>query len=91
MWLTKPTPTNRQPHEDAVEWARRETWAFTAWKCKIYGLLLGVNLLLIFLISKGMPGHFLWRWLGIPLSITFVIFFAAFLFYVANAIGELIK
>ena len=88
MWLAKPQATQRQPHEDPVGWARKETWAFTIWKCKVYGLPLSVNLLVMILISKGMPGHFLWRWLGIPLSLSFVCLFAAFGFYAATAVGE---
>jgi hypothetical protein len=90
MWPAKPQPTQRQPHEDPVGWARKETWTFTIWKCKIYGLPLSVNVLLIVLISKGMPGHFLWRWLGIPLALSFAYFFTAFGFYAVSAIGELL-
>jgi hypothetical protein len=88
MWFAKPKPTQRQPSEDAVEWARRETWAFTAWKCKIYGLLLSVNVLLIILVLKGMPGHILWRWVGIRLVLAFAYVFTAFGFYAAHAVGE---
>jgi hypothetical protein len=90
MWLARPKPTQRQPNEGAVEWARKETMAFTIWKCRVYGLLLLVNLVLAAFISKGMPGHFLWRWLGIPLLLTFVLNFAAFGFFVSAAIGELL-
>ena len=89
MWLARPNATQRDPHEDAVEWARKETWAFTIWKCKTHGLLLALNLLLIGFMLKGMPGHVLWRWLGIPLVLTFAYVFTAFGFYAAHAIGEL--
>jgi hypothetical protein len=61
------------------------------WKCKIYGLPLSINVLLIVLISKGMPAHFLWRWLSIPLVLSFAYFFTAFGFYAASAIGELLN
>jgi hypothetical protein len=44
----------------------------------------------VVLISKGMPGHILWRWLSIPLALAFVYLFAAFAFYSAAAIGELL-
>jgi hypothetical protein len=91
MWLAKPQSTQRRPQEDPVGWARKETWAFTIGKCKVYGLPLSVNLLLIVFISKGMPGHFLWRWLGIPLSLSFAYLFTAFGFYAASAIGELLE
>ena len=90
MWLARPQPTQRQPGEDPVTWARRETWAFTIWKCKVYGLPLSVNLLLIVFISKGMPGHFLWRVLGIPLALAFACLFTAFGFYAVHAIGEIL-
>ena len=90
MWIARPQPAQRQPGEDAVVWAQRETWVFTVWKCKVYGLPLSINLLLIVLLSKGMPGHFLWRFLGIPLAITFVYLFTAFLFYAAAALGEIL-
>jgi hypothetical protein len=88
MWLAKPARTQRQADEDAVEWARKETWTFTLWKCKVYGLLLGVNVAMIAFISKGMPGHILWRWLGIPLSLAFASLFTAFLFYASHAVSE---
>ena len=88
-WLSRPRPTQRRPNEDAVEWARKETWAFTLWKCKVYGLLLGVNVVLIALICKGMPLHNFWRWAGLPLALAFGWTFSAFGFYAASAIGEL--
>lgn len=90
MWLVKPKPTQRQPSEDAVEWARRETWAFTIWKCKVYGALLGINVALAALTVKGMPLHGLWRWLGIPLVLSFAYLFSAFGFYATAAIGEVV-
>lgn len=90
MWFTRPQPTQRQPHEDPVKWAQRETWTFTIWKCRVYGLLLSFNLLLIAFILKGMPGHFLWRWLGVPLTLAFAYLFTAFLFYGSSVIHELL-
>jgi hypothetical protein len=41
-------------------------------------------------VSAGMPNHFLWRVLGIPLIVAFVCLFAAFGFYAAHAIGEIL-
>lgn len=90
MWLARPTPTQRQPSQDPVAWARDETWTFTIWKCEVYTLLLSVDLLLLGAISKGMPGDFLWRWLSIPVLLAFACLFTAFSFYVVMAIGELI-
>jgi energy-coupling factor transporter transmembrane protein EcfT len=55
----------------------------------LYGVLLALNLVLLVFVSKGMPGHVLWRWFGIPLALTFVYIFTAFVFCAAHAIGEL--
>lgn len=84
MWLAKLAPTRRRPNEDVVEWAQKATWTFTVWKCKIYGLLVGINVSFMIIISAGMPGHFLWQWFGIPLIIVFAYVFAALLFYAAK-------
>jgi energy-coupling factor transporter transmembrane protein EcfT len=56
----------------------------------IHGLLLSLIRLLIIFVSAGMPGHFLWRVLGIPLIVAFVYLFAAFGCYAAHAIGEIL-
>jgi hypothetical protein len=88
MWPAKPKPTQRGPADDPVEWARKETWTFTVWKCKVYGLLLGSDFALLILLTKGMPLHMLWRWLGIPVGLAFVVLFAAFGFYATAALTE---
>lgn len=51
----------------------------------IHGLLLSPIVLLIVFVSAGMPDHFLWQALGIPLIVAFVCLFAAFGFYAAHA------
>lgn len=88
MWFARPEPTQRQPHEDPVEWARKETWKFTVWKCKVYGFWVGLSAVVIVFISAGMPGHVLWRWIGIPVLIAFACAFAPFLFYVGQLAWE---
>jgi hypothetical protein len=90
MWFSRPQPTQRQPHEDAVEWARKETWAFTVRKCRIYGARVCMIAVPIALISKGMPLHFLWRWLGIPLLLAFACVFTPLLYFSGIALGELL-
>jgi len=90
MWFAKPKPTQRQPHEDAVAWARKETLAFTVWKCKVYSVRVGVTVSLIVFTSKGMPLHFLWRWLAIPLLLAFGCLFTPLLYYSFMALGELL-
>ena len=57
----------------------------------IHGLPLSLKVLLIIFVSAGMPGHFLWRVLGIPPIVAFVCLFAAFGFYAAHAIGEILE
>jgi hypothetical protein len=43
---------------------------------------------MVVLIAAGMPGHFLWRWLGIPLIIAFACAFTPFLFYGGRLLWE---
>jgi hypothetical protein len=52
-------PTRRRPNEDVVEWAQKATWMFTVWKCKIYGLLVGINVSFMIIISasRGIAAH----------------------------------
>lgn len=90
MWLARPAPTQRGPNDDWVDWARKETWAFAIWKCKVYGVRVSLTVALIVFISAGMPGYFLWRWLSLPLVIIFYCSFAPLLFYAGMAIGELL-
>jgi hypothetical protein len=90
MWLSKPVPTQRQPHEDPIEWAHKETMAFTSWKCRVYGAASVLNLLLITPLFAGMPFHSLWPILGIPLMPSFCFVFGALLFFAAVAVGEIV-
>jgi hypothetical protein len=90
MWFARPEPTERQPHEDTVEWVRRETWKFTVWKCKLHGFWVGLSVVVIVFISADMPGHVLWRWVGIHVTIAFACVFTAFLFYAGHLAWELL-
>jgi hypothetical protein len=90
MWFARPEPIQRQPHEDPAEWTRKETWKFTVWKCKVYGFWVGLGAAVIVFISAGMPGHFLWHWLGIPVIIAFACGFTAFLFYAGQLAWDLL-
>ena|ERR1039458_5442669 len=90
MWFARPEQTERQPHEDPIEWARREDWKFTVWRCKLYGFWVGLSALVIVFISAGMPGHVLWRWLRIPAIIAFACAFTLFLVYVGRLTWELL-
>jgi len=55
---------------------------------KRYGLLSAASALGVVLVAAGMPGHFLWRWIGVPLVIVFVCAFAPLLFYGARFLWE---
>lgn len=55
---------------------------------KRYGLLSAAICIMVVLIAAGMPGHFLWRWLGIPLIIAFACAFTPFLFYGGRLLWE---
>ena len=55
---------------------------------KRYGLVsCGIAIAAMF-IASGMPGHFMWRWLGVPLILAFVFTFALFLFHGARLLSE---
>jgi energy-coupling factor transporter transmembrane protein EcfT len=55
---------------------------------KRYGLLSALVAAAVVFVSAGMPGHFLWRWVGVPLIIIFVLVFAPFLFYGGRYLWE---
>jgi hypothetical protein len=57
MWPKKPTPTQRQPSEDPIAWARKETIAFASWKCKIYGTAFLVGCASVVPFLHGMPAN----------------------------------
>ena len=48
---------------------------------KRWGLVSGLVALAIVFVSAGMPGHFLWQWVGVPLIILFACTFTPALFY----------
>jgi protein-S-isoprenylcysteine O-methyltransferase Ste14 len=75
-------------HDDPVAWARAETIAFSKRKVKFYGALVLVNLVVLALLSKGMPGHFLWPYLGPISGITLVCLAAVAGFYALALIDE---
>lgn len=81
-------PNHERGDRDPVEWAREETFTFTRRKLKRYGLLSLIAAVAVALLLKGMPGHFLWPVLGVPLIIAFACVFTPTLYYGAMAIGE---
>lgn len=67
-------------HEKIAQWIEADR-ELTRKGVKRYGLLtVAVSAAIIF-VASGMPGHFLWRWVGIPLVILFALTFTPFLFY----------
>ena len=57
---------------------------------KRYGLASALIATVIVLVSAGMPGHFLWKWVGIPLAILFVYAFSHLLFFGGRALFDLL-
>jgi len=55
---------------------------------KRYGLLSSVIAIAVVFIAYGMPGHFLWPWLGVPLVFAFAFTFALFLFHGARLLYD---
>jgi hypothetical protein len=74
--------------DERITRMRAETARVTRKKLKTYGLLTLVNVAAVVLILKGMPGHFLWPMLGVPLLISFGCVFTPMLYYSGIAIGE---
>ena len=81
-------PNHERGDRDPVAWAREETRTFTGKKLKRCGLLSLAAAVAVALLLKGMPGHFLWPVLGVPLIIAFACVFAPTLYYGAIAVGE---
>lgn len=81
-------PDDQLKRDDPVAWARAETIAFSKKKAKFYGALALVDLVIFVLLSKGMPGHFLWPYLGPITGITLVCLAAVAGFYALALIGE---
>jgi hypothetical protein len=79
---------NRVDRDDPVAWARAETIAFSKRKTKFYGTLAITNLVGFVLLLKGMPGHFLWPYLGPISGITLVCLSAVAGFYAMALMGE---
>lgn len=55
---------------------------------KRYGLLSGAVASGVVFVSAGMPGHFLWHWVGVPLIIMFGCAFTPALFYGGRFLWE---
>jgi hypothetical protein len=89
-WFRRPAPTQRQPNEDAVLWARKDTITFTVWKCKVYGTIFLSGCFLAAPFFAGMPAHRYWRWIGTPILIATALSFAALLHFGAMLISELL-
>jgi hypothetical protein len=53
-----------------------------------YGLFCTVIAMGIVLVAEGMPGHFLWGWLGVPLVILFACAVTPLLFYAGRLLWE---
>jgi hypothetical protein len=89
-WLRRPAPTQRQPNEDHVSWARNETIAFMLWKCKVWGVVFVSGGVLATPFFAGMPAHRYWRWIGTPILIATALSFAALLYFGSGPIWELL-
>lgn len=81
-------PNDQLKRDDPVAWARAETVAFSKRKAKFYGALALIALVMLVLLSKGMPGHFLWPYLGPITGIALVCLTAVAGFYALALLGE---
>lgn len=77
-------------HEPPNEWMRADRRA-TRKALKRYGLLNSVIVAGILFVAAGMPGHFLWRWIGIPLIVLFACAFTPLLFHFGRFLWDLIE
>lgn len=55
---------------------------------KRYALLSGAISIPIAFVAAGMPGHFLWRWLGVPLILAFLYTSGLLLFHGARLLWD---
>lgn len=77
-----------KPHDDALtDWTKADRLA-TRKGLKRYGLFTAIVAAGIILICKGMPAHFLWRWLGVPFAILFACAFGPLLFFGGRALWD---
>ena len=91
MDLHKPIPNQRQPGEDTVVWARKETIAFASWKCKVYGVVFVAGCILEIPFFAGMPLHEYWKWAGLPLLLVMALYpFPCLLYWGGRLIFELL-
>ena len=82
--------TNRVHYDEGPAWIKAERLV-TRRGIKRYGLLSAASASGVVFVAAGMPGHFLWRWIGVPLIIIFVCVFAPFLFYGGRFLWEWIE
>jgi hypothetical protein len=90
VWFRRPAPTERQPKEDRVLWARKETITFLLWKCKFWGTVFISGAILVTPFAAGMPAHRYWRWIGTPILIATAISFTPLLYFGGMLIWELL-
>lgn len=72
---------------DLTTWRNRDKQA-TRRGLKRYGMLTALVVIGIVLISAGMPAHFLWKWLGVPLVLAFACTFTPLLFHIGRFLFE---
>jgi energy-coupling factor transporter transmembrane protein EcfT len=77
-------------HNPDGEWMRADRRA-TRKGLKRYGLLNAAIVAGILFVAAGMPGHFLWHWIGVPLIILCACAFTPLLFYFGRFLWELIE
>lgn len=73
--------------QDAENWLRQQEIADLK-HFKRYGTISLALLLAIIAIAGGMPGHFLWKWLGIPFIILFLCAFVPTLICGGRILGQ---
>src|SRR5258706_6178017 len=88
--LRRPSPTQRQPTQDLVEWARKETIAFLSWKWKVYGVAFVAGCAFTVPFLSGMPAHRYWQWIGTPVLLATTFSGAALIHYAGCLVGELL-
>jgi peptidoglycan/LPS O-acetylase OafA/YrhL len=65
-----------------------ETRIETARAIRRYALLCLAIAVPIALVSAGMPGHFLWRWIGVPLILAFLCSGGLLLFHCSRLVWD---
>jgi hypothetical protein len=69
---------------------RKETIAFSAWKCRMYRIATAVGCALVVPFARGMPAHRYWQWIGIPVLLATCCSFTPLLYYTGMLIGEVL-